>query len=471
MLSFRILDQIFRLGRTIVLARLIAPSDFGLFGIVLLALSTIDTFSRTGIRSALIQRKESIERFLDTVWTVEVFRGVAAALILFFAAPFVAKFFEEPSAEPIIRVIGLAVVFQGFTNSAVVFFERDLKFNKFFKYQISGTIVDVLITITLAIILRNAWALVIGMLAGYLTMAIMSYVLDEYRPKFYFKMEQVRELFVFGKWILGSSVLVFFITQGDAIFVGKFIGVTALGFYQMAYRISSTPLLEMTRVISRVTFPAYSKLQDNMPKLRSAYLSVLQIVGFMAFFISGMIFALAYDFTAIFLGENWIPMVPIMQILALVGLLRSIIWTGNPLFQGIGKPKISTYLQFTNLILIVILIYPLAIRLGIVGVSLSVLASSVVSVVLFSIVTIIIMKGGAVKFAKAIIFPLLSTVTFVLFIFSLRSFIEVGLINFFVLALLGTIIYLALTYLFNRYFKYDLFTVMKRSYQSVLGSN
>ena len=164
------------------------------------------------------------------------------------------------------------------------------------------------------------------------------------------------------------------LTQGDDIFVGKLLGATALGFYQMAYRISNMPATEITHVISQVTFPAYSKLQDNIPKLREAYLKVLQLTAFLSFPIAGLIFILAPDFTKIFLGEKWMPMVPAMQILCIYGVLRSLAATGGPLILARGKPHIQTIFSSLELVIMGILIYHFTKKWGIAGTSLVMIA-------------------------------------------------------------------------------------------------
>ncbi len=111
------------------------------------------------------------------------------------------------------------------------------------------------------------------------------------------------------------------ITQGDDILVGKLLGVSALGFYQLAYKLSNIPAIEIAHATSRVTFPAYSKLQDNLPRLREAYLRVLQLTAFLSFAIAGVILVLASDFTRIALGEKWMPMVPTVQALCIFGMI------------------------------------------------------------------------------------------------------------------------------------------------------
>jgi len=156
--ALRILDQLFKLVRTIVLARLLAPKDFGLFGIALLAMSALETFSQTGFQQALIQTKRDIRPYLDTAWTVQAIRGTVLALILFGIAPYVAAFFGEPAAVSLLRVLGLSILFQGFANIGVVYFQKELEFHKQFAYQLSGTPVDLVVAITAAVLLRSAWA-------------------------------------------------------------------------------------------------------------------------------------------------------------------------------------------------------------------------------------------------------------------------------------------------------------------------
>jgi len=266
------------------------------------------------------------------------------------------------------------------------------------------------VDIPAALILHNAWALIFGLLAGNLVRMIASYFVHPYRPRFKLERAKARELYTFGKWILGSSILVFLVTQGDDILVGKLLGTTMLGFYQMAYRISNMPATEITHVISQVTFPAYSKLQDNIPKLREAYLKTLQLTALLSFPIAGLIFILAPDFTKIFLGEQWMPIVPAMQVLALWGLSRSIAATTGPLFNGIGKPRINTWLQLAKLILIAIFIYPLTMLWDITGTALAVAAAALCIDPVCVYLVAKILQCKAWDTVKTILLPAISTV-------------------------------------------------------------
>lgn len=449
--GLRITNRLFGLVRTIILARLLSPNDFGLFGIAFLAISTLECFTQTGFSAALVQKKEDIKEYLNTAWSVQIIRGLILAAILYLISPYVAVFFKETRVVPILQILALSVAIGGFRNIGVVYFQKELEFNKQFIYSFTVTLAGIGVAIPAAFILRSVWALVFGSLAGSIASVVMSYIIHPYRPHLSKDLAKAKELFGFGKWILGSSILVFLITQGDDIFVGKLLGVTMLGFYQMAYRISNLPATEITHVISQVTFPAYSKLQDNLPKLREAYLKVLQFTAFLSFPIAGLMLVLAPDFTRIFLGEKWMPMVPAMMVLVFAGLVRSMAATTGPIFQAVGKPKIITKWQPVRLFVLVALIYPFSIQWGILGTSLAVFLSNLVSSTGFSVMVVRITKCEVKNFTKRIILPLTITLIMISFMFVLKNGINmIGTLEFLLFVGVSILVYLSTTYILDR---------------------
>jgi len=466
--SLRITERAFSLIRLIILARILAPHDFGLMGIAMLTMATLETFSQTGFQAALIQKKENTELYLDAAWTIMIIRGLILFTILYFIAPYAAIFFKSPQAKPIIRIIGFSILFHAFTNIGLIYFRKELEFNKQFIYQLSGTLADFIVAVSAVLILRNVWALVFGLLAGNFARFVVSYLIHPYRPHLSSDLGKAKELFGFGKWILGSSILVFLITQGDDIFVGKLLGATALGFYQLAYRISNMPATEITHVISQVTFPAYSKLQDNIPKLREAYLKVLQVTAFLSFPIAGLIFVLAPDFTKIFLGEKWMPMVPAMQVLVLAGLIRSIMATTGPVFEAVGKPEIATKWQVVRLIALGASIYPLTSLWEILGASVAVFLSNLTSAVGFILMVLKITSCKRGEWIKAMSFPLIAVLFMALSMFVFKFTFQdantvIKIQTFFMLAGVGILTYFVVIYLLDRYTNYGLRLLIKES--------
>ena len=452
--------------RTIVLARLLAPEDFGLLGIAMLAISTLETFSQTGFQIALIQKKENVKPYLDTAWTVSSIRGIILFLILLLSAPAIAAIFNSPQASLIIRVIAVSTLLSGFRNIGVLFFQKELEFNKQFSYEFSATLVDLTVAISLAFILRNVWALVWGGLAANFVRLIMSYIVHPYRPKIKFDKNKFDELFRFGRWTVGSGIFIFLLTQGDDIFIGKSLGIAALGFYQVAYMLSNLPASEVTYVISQVTLPAYSKLQSDIPRLKEAYFRVLQVALSLSFPIGALIFLLGPHFTIIFLGEKWMPMVPAMQALCIFGVTRSVNATFGSLFTGIVKPEIITKQAGIQLVIMCVLIYPLTIKWGILGTSIAVIIPNLYAYLSYSKKISHIINCKYSEFAKLFILPLLNiSIMALLIIFAeFLLFDAKDVIAFLTLVFIGMISTIFFTFMLDKAFGFG----FKQNLKSIL---
>lgn len=407
--------------RTVVLARLLLPEDFGLLGIALLTIGIVETCSSTGFKSALIQKKESIVEYLDSAWTASAVRGIFLSVLLCMTAPFVAEFFQTPEAIPVIRVIAATVLMSGFRNIGMVYFERDLEFHKQFIYEIAANLINLIVSIILAFHLRSVWALVWGGLSADIFRLFFSYFIHPYVPKLRIELKKVIDLFRFGKWVFLSGMLVFLITQGDDLFVAKFLGISALAYYQMAFMVSNLPTTEISHVISNVTFPAYSKMQNDVKRLRAAYLRVLQLTALVSLPLTGLIFSLSQELTSTVLGSKWMPIVPLIRILSLAGLLRAIAATTGPVLQGVGAPKLDTVWQVVRLFILAVAIYPMTLRWGLSGISMAVLLSIFITTVGFCWMVIRVIGCRGYDFFKSLIVPLVSTLAMILLIGWIKS--------------------------------------------------
>lgn len=453
----RFIHQLLYLGRLVILARLLAPHDFGILGIALVTMAILNTFSTTGFMQALIQKKENTEDYLDSAWTVLIQRGFILFIILLFISPYAAKFFNEPEAKLIIQVVGLSMLLGAFTNVGVIYFQKELDFKKQFIFQLSGTGIDFLVAVTSAFILRNVWALVLGFLAGNAVRLVLSYIIHPYRPRFCLDFDKIKELFNYGKWILGSVIITFFVVQGDDIFLGKVLGVTALGFYQMAFKLGNMPATETAGVIRNVAFPAYSKLQSSLPQLKEAYLRVMTFASIIFVPLTGGIIVLAPQAVNIFLGERWLPIVIPLQILAVSGMARSLMGFSGPLFLAIGKPKIDFNLNLIRLIVMVITIYPLTFVWKISGTSLSVLLSIITASFICFWVTIKKLNIKVRNYLSIFIPPIIATITMCITIYcflNLLVLVDNELINFIISTLAGLIVYLFGMFLYEKLLNY-----------------
>ncbi|OGW74753.1 MAG: hypothetical protein A2Z72_08105 [Omnitrophica bacterium RBG_13_46_9] len=459
--SDRVIQQILFFTRTLILARLLSPGDFGIFGISLLAITILSTFSKSGFDLALIQKKSDIRPYLDTAWTINLIRGMFRAAALFLSAPFIADFFNSPGVVPVVRVLALSELVNSSQNVGMVYLQKELEFGKRFVFSVTVGIAGLIVGVTAVYFLRDVRALVYASLAGSIAGLVTSYIIHPYRPSLNIDLGKAKEMFKFGKYIWGTSVLKFFILHGDDAFLGKILGPAALGLYQMAYRISNIAATEISNVLSDVAFPAYSKIQDQSHKLRIGYLKTIKITTLFAFPIAGGLLILSPEFVRLVLGEQWISMIPAMRILCLLGMLKSIGF--DDLFKSVGRPDIPTKISLVRLMAMVVTIYPLTLRLGMQGTALSVLISSffVIPIGLYHMSKTINYKIR--DFLKLLSFPFTATALMV-FIVSLlkRTISDINIASLALLITSGLVFYFAAIYLINMIFReYQLISLIK----------
>jgi len=460
-LMLRVLQQLLFLCRLVVIARFLTPHDLGIVGIALLVMSALDTFSQFGFDAALVQKKGDVEAFLDTAWTMLAARGMVLYVLLWSAAPFAAAAFHVKESVWLIRLAGLSLVIRSFTHVGIVYFQKTLSFSKQFTYQIVGTGAEFLGTVACILCLRNAWAIVAGLLLGDAVRLIASYRMCPRPLRFSWNWDRAKELIYFGRWVLGSGALVFLTLQMDSICVGKYLGASLLGYYQLANRISNTPATEITHVISQIAFPLYARLQDNAEQLRSVYIRVMQIVAFLSFLLAGSIIALSPYFVRIFFGEKWLPAIPVIQILAVAGLLRSIAAIPGRLFYAVGKPHLDTHIQIVRFVVMAACLYPLTVRWGIVGSAYAVLASILVSTVIFCAVTMkIVRRSGAPLFRAVVLMTIATTV--MVFFYTQVPLSAHAFGGFFMAALSGIAVYAAVAYVLDKSLKVHLYPALKQ---------
>jgi len=468
-------------GRWIVLTHLLLPSDFGALGIAMLAISILNTFSTTGLQDALIQKKGDIATYLDSAWTLSIIRAVLLAGILYFGAPHIATFFDRPDKPVdlrqvvlVIRIMAGSVAIGGLTNIGTVYFAKEMAFHKRFINNIGGTIIDIIITIGLALVYRSVWALAAGKLAGNITRVVISYMIHPYRPCFNWDMGKIKELRHFGRWVTGSRILAFLNTHGDDIFLGKMFGLNALGLYQISYRISLLAVTEVTSIMSGVTFSAYSKIQTDTSRLRDAYLKVLQFTAFLTIPIAGLTIIFIPDFVRLFMSEKWLNTIPLVRILTFAGLCSSIGSTIAPLFLATGKAYIITAVMVAKLIILAALIYPLSVHFGVAGVAWAVtINTAVVQIPTQYLLSKIICCPLAAPI-RLIALPILATLIVSGIILALKYMLFdacIGINDFVILVIAAVLSYSAIAYLFDRWFHYGIKKILVEQAVVLLRKN
>lgn len=355
---------------SLLLARLLTPEYFGLLAIANLAIQSLVFFQELGFSSALIYRQKDVEAAANTAhWTI-LTSSALLYLVAFVSAPLVAQFFHSPEAMPVLRVLALTMVLNSFSRVPYTLLTKELDFRKKVLPELTASLIGNLAALLLAWVGWRVWALVAGELISALLVTLLVYAISPWRPRFQFVRSIFHELFGYGKHIAVSQVLIFGITNIDDMFVGRMLGQAALGQYGLAYKISNTPATNITRVVNRVTFPAYSILQADQERLRSAFFRQVRFVGALSMPIGVATVIFAHDFVYAVLNESWAPAIVPMQILAVYGVIRSVAANMGVIFQAGGKPQWLTGIAVWRLITMALLLYPFISRGGLVGVSL-----------------------------------------------------------------------------------------------------
>lgn len=365
LMGFKLLDKIIGLISTLVLVRVLTPSDFGLVAMAMAVVALLELMGAFGFDSALIQRQDTARSHFDTAWTFNVIFGVCIAVFLVAMAEPAAAFYREPRLEQILPVLAIGAVVGGFENIGTVAFRKELNFRMEFLYLFIKRIAVFAVVVTLALTLRSFWALIFATIAGKAMSVLISYLLHPYRPRF--SLAARGDLFNFSKWLFFSNLIQFFGHRSTDFVLGRTVGSHGLGIYNLAAEIAAMPSTELIAPLNRAVYPAYAQLAGIREKLLARFFEVYSLIAIVAFPVAVGLFCLSDLLVALLLGPQWIDSIPIMQILGLCGLVAALQGNMYVVMTALGKPKVTTYLGGFLLFLSLPAIIYFSLRFGLLG--------------------------------------------------------------------------------------------------------
>ena len=436
--------------------------DFGMLGVAIMMIRILTMFTATGFNLALIQKQKDIKDYLNTTWTFGIGRSVLICLLMYFGAPYITMIKIPPEkvalAIGIIRAMGMTLVIGSLGNAGMIYFRKELDFKKLFLMDTMATLIDVTVVVVIASVYRTAWSMVFGRLVSVTFRVVATYIIHPYRPRIAFDLAKARELWQFGKWKFGDGILEFLLAEGDDFFVWGYLGVSNLATYNLSYRFAHVPVTEITHVVSMVTFSAYSKLQDDIRRFRDAYLKVLEFTAFLTFPAALLIFAMAGDFVTLFLKPEWLGAIPVLQVLALRGMICSIGATRGPVFLAMGQMRHSVRIKIVKLVMLIAIIFPLTRMWGVVGTALAILIVDILIQPMAMSITHGMLKSNHLEMTRPMLFPALASLAMLGFVvaFMLWVWDERTYLCFFTTAALAGGFYLGISYLFEGLFGYKI---------------
>lgn len=378
--ALRVVIRCVSLGKTVVIARLLNPAQFGLFGIATIILSFIEVFTETGVNIVLVQQRGKIDQYLPTAWLVSISRGILITSAMVFSSPFVAKFFKTPEAVSLILVMSLVPFIRGFINPAVVNFQKELLFKTEFFFRTAILVIEVFATLILLYFSPQPISLVWGLTIGALAEMVLSFVMFPTRPNTRFNKIHFKLLVNQGKWITGGVILNFGFEKGDDIVVGRILGTQSLGVYDMAYRFSMLPITEIANMVIRVVFPVFVKISNDYDRLKRAYFKTIGLVVILVIPFGFILLLFTHIIVLVILGEKWLVVVPILKVLTILAVIRAVSLSVSSILFALEKQRYLTFFSLISVIGMLIIIVPCVNIYGIIGAAYAALIGYLISV-------------------------------------------------------------------------------------------
>jgi PST family polysaccharide transporter len=339
--SARIASQIAQFAASVVLARLLLPSAYGLVAIVWTFTGFAFLFNDMGIGAALVQSKRITECDAATAFSINVGVGIGLSLAVLALSEPLSALMRQPQLAGLMVLASL-----GFTlsNSMVptALLERRMRFGVLAAIDLSTTVAGLAISVGAAALGVGAKSLVIGPLFTMASSTVISFVAAGWVPSVRPSRASARSLFAFGKHVTGFNVVNYWARNGDNLLLGRFVGAGELGLYNRAYMLMLMPVTQVTQVLGRVLLPVFSAMQDDPARLRSAVLRVTRASGVLCFPLVLGLAASAHNFVLVVFGDRWRGAIPLVSILAISAAPQIVGALAGQLSQAVGQTKLLT---------------------------------------------------------------------------------------------------------------------------------
>lgn len=392
-----IANAVMQIGYTSAMARLLAPEAFGLVAISSVILRFGSYFAHLGLSQAIIQKEELTEDNIRAAFTSSALLGIAFTLLIWFLAPFATMFFDNATTAseqvtPIVRVMALSLLIGGLSSTAFSLAERNMRFKELSIVETLSYVISYLgVGVVCAYLGFGVWSLVFATLTQAGLVALGAYVIIRHNVVPLFKWESYKPLFNYGSKMSVISFLEFLSQDMATILIGKTLGPYKLGIYDRAHRLVNLPMYMLTRTISRVIFPSFSKLQADTSKLASAYISSTTLLAAIIIPTCLGLMVAAPEVVYLLLGDKWGESIPVLQVLCLAIPLSFI-----TMFAGIvcdAKAVLNIKIVLTLVFIGVIAAFFFMLRqYGLIGFAFAILAGEVVRILFYQAVLNRILK-------------------------------------------------------------------------------
>ncbi len=351
---------------TIVLARLLAPEDFGIIAMVMIFFEFSVTFVDSGFSAALIREKEISEADKSTTFIFNFIGAILIYIILFFAAPHIAAFFKQDILILVVRILGLSLIIESFVIVQQASLSQQINFKTQAKVRVASILASGGIAVFLAWKGFGVYSLLVQILVKAGTNAVLLWILSPWRPSLRFHMDSFKKLFGFGSKLLLDGILEKFFDQIYKLLIGKYYAAATLGFFSQAGALVSLVVNNLFFTLQKVVYPVLSKLRDDLDRLKEGYSIFIRMASFVIFPALIVTGVMAESIVFILFGEKWLPSVPFVQLLCIAGVTSHFSVINGSMFLVLGRPELILYLSIFSYVITIIVIF-IGIRYGVFG--------------------------------------------------------------------------------------------------------
>ena len=334
--SAKILVSIIGLVSTVILARLLLPEDFGLVAIASALAMMIATITELSLSQALVQHDDPTEEHYHSAFTLNLLRGIVLALFIAVISWPTAALYGDSRLTPVILMLALGALVGGVANPKLAHLERRLEFRQFMILSLAEKSAGFVVAISIALAFQSYWALVLGQLASQVGRSAASFFVTPYRPAF--TIRHWRDLFSFSIWLTLGQAVQAINWRSDPLVLGFFLPTRVLGYFSMGGRIAGMALSDVLHPIAQILFPAFAQLKNDPNRMRAAYVRAHGVVIMIALPLGLGLASIAQPLVALLLGQNWMGVVPVLQLLAVSTIITRFV-SADPVALATGNTK------------------------------------------------------------------------------------------------------------------------------------
>ncbi|PTP92704.1 lipopolysaccharide biosynthesis protein [Vibrio splendidus] len=393
----KVINQVCSFIVIIYIARVIGPESFGLIGLLTIFLLLGESIVNSGFSQALIQKSKSVcDIDYHTIFIVNVIISFLVYILLYYSSPAISDFYSEPKLTDISRVLFLVIIINSFSVVCRAQLSINIDFKSIAIVNTISSLLGLLVAIIFVQLNYDYWSIVALNITKSAASSVLFFVYTKWRPRFIFSIDSFKSLFNFGVNLLISGLLAIFTNNLYSILIGKFYSTTQVGYFSQATNLTNTISTTITSVLQKVTYPILTSINDDKERLTEIYITLIKVTALISIPCMTGFAIIAEPFTHIFLGEEWVSIIPVLFYLSLARMFTPISAVNMNILNAIGRSDIFLKVDLIKIPIFLLGLY-ISLPYGINVIAIAMLATSVIAFFINAFYPGVFLGFGAIK--------------------------------------------------------------------------